>query len=238
MTKPCMHITNIINISVISVIIIFILLYYRIKNLDIQMKDYPPWIDKQFHPILHKKVDGISLPYKMAEILYCKNNYMNWESLQIVLDLLIDKIKATHIKFDAIVGIKTGGAILTKYIANKLNITEFYYVKVSDKYYNCKKTQNDIFHFLLKSLSNYKPNYMVCDPINANIAHKNILLFDELIYKGNTMSSSINYLLNEKNVNFVLPVTIYSKYKKYDDFIPLYLIEGQYQKLWPWGYDN
>ena len=165
-------------------LILFVLLYCRAIQIDKQMTKYPAWIDVTLYPILQSKVNK-PLLYKMGEIVFCKNKYMSWPAVEIILDELIDKIKQTNIKFDAVVGIKSGGAILTKYIANK-----------------------------------------------------NILLFDELIYGGSTITNCINYLVNEKGVKTVFPVTIVSKKEKYDTFTPLYHQLGLFTHVWPWGYDN
>jgi hypoxanthine phosphoribosyltransferase len=227
---------NISFILVSLIIILFIVLSYRVIQIDKQITTYPAWIDMSLYPILQSKVNK-PLLYKMGEIIFCRNNYMSWSSIEIILDELIDKIKQTNINFDAIVGIKSGGAILTKYISNKLNI-DYYYVKVSDKDYKCDKKTYHIADFAYKAITNNKSEYMLCEPIDENIENKNILLFDELIFRGSTITNCINYLVNEKGVNMVFPVTVVSNKEKYDTFTPLYYRIGIQQQLWPWGYDN
>lgn len=226
----------ILIIVILIIVILFMSLYYRVIQIDKQMTTYPTWIDKSLYPILQSKVNK-PLLFKMGEIIFCKNNYMSWSSIEIILDELIDKIKQTNINFDAIVGIKSGGAILTKYISDKLNI-DYYYLKISDKDYKCDKKTYHIVDYMYKVATHNKYEYMVCEPIHENIANKNILLFDELIYGGSTITNCINYLVNEKGVNMVLPVTVVSNKEKYDTFTPLYYRIGIQQQLWPWGYDN
>ena len=217
-------------------LILFVLLYCRAIQIDKQMTKYPAWIDVTLYPILQSKVNK-PLLYKMGEIVICKNKYMSWPAVEIILDELIDKIKQTNIKFDAVVGIKSGGDILTKYISNKLDI-DYYYLKMSDKDYNCDKKTYHIVDYMYKVAMRNKSDYMVCEPIHENIANKNILLFDELIYGGSTITNCINYLVNEKGVKTVFPVTIVSKKEKYDTFTPLYHQLGLFTHVWPWGYDN
>jgi hypoxanthine phosphoribosyltransferase len=214
-----------------------IYLFFRVKHIDSQIKQYPSWIDPTLASVLHKKAN-IPLWYKMWEVLYQRGNYITWSMVEKDLDILIDKIKAQPVQFDAIVGIKSGGAILTKYIATKLNLP-YYYVKLSDADYKCKKNPSDTFKYVFNYyLFKKEKKYMVCEPIKTDISHQNILLFDELILTGGTLVSTINYLLKEKKVNQVVPATIFSKKDSYSGYKPLYIKKCLYDGIWPWGYDN
>jgi hypoxanthine phosphoribosyltransferase len=226
-------------IVLIILIILIVYLIQRVKTIDAKIKQYPAWIDKSLYPILKKKVDDIPFIYKMCEVLYTRGNYYEWSTVEKMLDSLIDKIKNENIKFDAIVGIKSGGAILTKYIAEKLNI-KYYYIKVSDRDYKCKKKPTDIFDFRYKVLMNIKKQFIICEPIEENLQHQNILLFDEIISNGDTMLCAMNYLLNDKKANMVIPATLFSRNNRYDEYKPIYLKKRGYNfnAIWPWGYDN
>ena len=103
---------------------------------DIQ-KPIPDWVDKSMIPSINKK-KNLNFFYKIEPHYsnYLQQNnilYINWIQLENYLDILIDKIKKTNIKFDAIVGIKTGGAIISDYISNKLNLTN-YKIKIKKPY--------------------------------------------------------------------------------------------------------
>jgi hypoxanthine phosphoribosyltransferase len=164
--------------------------------------------------------------------------FLSWKSLETYLDDLIDIIKAQNIQYDCVVGIKTGGAIISDYVSNKLKLPN-YKVKLSRSEYNCNKTPNhtinDAFH--RQVLNNYG-EYLLCEGIYDNLKGQNIILIDEMVSSGNTMNETIKYLRNEKHVNIIQPTCIsFSKEKfKYD-----YKIEYSLPTLvfiWPWGYDN
>jgi hypoxanthine phosphoribosyltransferase len=218
-------------------VLVALCLIVRIRIIDAQIKNYPEWIDPTLMPILHKKRNDVPLWYKMVEVFYTRGRYMDWHTLEQQLDILVEKIKATSIPFDAMVGIKSGGAIVTKYIATKLGLP-YYYVKLSDKDYNCNKKPLDTGNYFYKKLTNTKKQYIVCEAIQSDLKNKTILLFDELILSGNTLLHTINYLLEEKKVKKVVPATIFKNKETYADYNPLYLKKGLYDSIWSWGYDN
>lgn len=238
-----------VNVNYIILFIILIILFYNhlvINIIDFNLnKKLPSWIDNSLISLIEKKKN---VPYyrKFMEIfvtvnLGLYNNtklFCTWELLEKYMDNLITKIKKKKIKFDCIIGIKTGGAILCKYIAKKLNI-KYYFIKVSKIKYNCnKKHYNTLSDIVDNHIIQKKSKYMVCEPILDNLENQNILVIDELISSGNTMLSVINYLYLEKNVKSVYPliisqVTIGKKYN-----FPINLATKINYLIWPWGYDN
>lgn len=237
------------NIKYVILFIILLILYYNyllINIIDFNLnKKLPSWIDKSLISLIEKKKN---VPYyrKFSEIFFCTNLglynntklFCTWELLEKYMDKLINKIKKTNINFDCIIGIKTGGAILCKYIAIKLNI-KYYFIKVSKTKFNCNKKQlntlTDIFdnHIIKK-----KSKYMICEPIIDNLKNQNVLVIDELISSGNTLNSVINYLYIEKKVNSIYPLIISTATigKKYT--CPINLATKINYIIWPWGYDN
>lgn len=156
------------------------------------------------------------------------------------MDILISKIKQSGTNFDAVVGIKSGGAILSKYIANKLEL-KCYYIKISDKDDGCNKNLiTSGINYGIKKLTNSEKEYTICEGVQDNIMGKNILLIDEQIASGNTMKNAIGYLYNTKNASFVLPCTIYlnSNQKLINSSEILYLIKNKDVYIWPWGFNN
>jgi hypoxanthine phosphoribosyltransferase len=231
------NLSYLLKVFILIIIILFIIVFIRVKIIDEKIKRYPVWIDKTLTPILEKKAN-VPIIYKMCEVLYFKGRYLDWSNVESYLDTLIGKIKDTNIKYDTIIGIKSGGAILTPYIANKMNIP-YYYVKLSDKEYNCKKKTSDVFKDIYKNeIKKSKKEYTLCEPIKSDLTYKNVLVFDETISTGNTMIHTLNYLLYEKKVNKVLPITIFSKNVTYDGYTPLYIKNERCNVIWPWGYDN
>lgn len=227
----------------IVVAIIMVLLILRVRDIDRQIKQYPSWIDATLAPILEKKVDKVSFFFKLGETATQFGRYISWLSVQEKLDQLVLKIEEYSIqhqhKFDAVVGIVSGGAILTKYLAEKLQVKQYYYVKLTDKDYKCNKKPTDLTNVLYKNfISKEKKEYEICDPILADLQFKNVLLLDEMIYTGDTIRHTIDYLLKVKDAKHVLPVAIYVKDIHYDMFDPLYLKHGFNEGIWSWGYDN
>lgn len=218
-------------------LILFSILFYK-TELSLN-KPTPLWVDTDMIPIINKK-KNILFYHKIVSILN-NNLYINWNILEKYLDLIIENIKEQNIKFDAVVGIKSGGAILSDYISNKLNIKN-YKIKISQEKYNCNKQSinsiNDIIDSHILKKKKNKDNYIICEEIKDNIEGKNIILIDEMISTGNTLIQSKKYLLNNKKVKYIYPVCIsFTKDKYlYDD--PIIYITNDSTDIWPWGYDN
>jgi phosphoribosylpyrophosphate synthetase len=154
------------------------------------------------------------------------------------LDIIIDKIKASGIQYDAIVGIKTGGAIISDYISKKLGIKN-YKIKVSRSEHNCNKKPIDtISNLIQKNLLNNYGKYMICEDIDDNLNGKNIILIDEMVSSGTTMIETMNYLRNEKHVNIIYPTCISLSPKRYKKDIYINYVLPNLVFVWPWGYDN
>jgi hypoxanthine phosphoribosyltransferase len=190
--------------------------------------------------IIKKK--SVSNYLKISEIIYnslafTQNIlYINWNDLELLLNKIIDKIKLVNIKFDYVIGIKTGGAIISDYISNKLNLKN-YKIKISNKKYN-KKTKNTMVDCIDKYIMKRKNKYMISEKINDDLSGKNVILIDELVASGDTIYNAYNYLKNEKKVSniYITSIVLNDKFYKYDLHIE-YLFTSQIH-VYPWGYDN
>ena len=238
------YLNNLSWVSFISVFLIgFILCNISIYKLDkIVNQPIPKWVDPTMFPNIKKKQNT---PFYLKILtlywnsIYQKVTIIDWNTLEKYLDITMYNIRETNIKFDGVVGIKTGGAIISDYISNKLNIPN-YKIKLSRKENNCNKkpinTIKDIIHTQLK----YKSKYTICEKIPDHIPlkNKNIILIDEFVSTGTTMIESINYLSFEKEVNFIYPVTISldTLFYNYDVDIKYIIPVATY--IWAWGYDN
>ena len=187
---------------------------------DIQ-KPIPDWVDKSMIPSINKK-KNLNFFYKIEP------HYSNY------LDILIDKIKKTNIKFDAIVGIKTGGAIISDYISNKLNLTN-YKIKIKKPY----KYDHAIYKHLNLHVLKKKVKYEVEEGINDNLEGKNIILIDEFVATGITIYYAIKYL-EEKKANIIKPYCIShdNKIHKDYDYYKIDYVMNEGIAIYPWGYDN
>lgn len=213
-----------------------LILYEITKKLNTPL---PKWIDKQMYPSINKKKNidyylkcfSIIIPSIRQNILY-----ITWNDVEYYLDQIIEEIQNSNIKYDGIVGIKTGGAIISDYISNKLNIKN-YKIKIKEKKYGSNPS-TDITTFTSMWYNKYylkNSNYVIYEDIKEDISNKNIILIDESISSGVTMQTGINYLIKKK-VNKIFPVVINTiNDKEYNIYR---IISRKNICIWPWGYDN
>lgn len=221
----------------LSVFFVFLYSSILIINLNHLLSEkIPVWVDKKMLSTIDKKK---KVPYYFKFIslnIVCLKQhftlFMSWKELEYYLDIILDKIKKTGIQFDSVVGIKTGGAILSDYISYKLGIKN-YKIKVSEKAYNCNKGPTDfIDQYVNRHVLKKSSDYMICEGIEDDISGKNVILIDEMVYTGETMNKCIEYL-KSKQAN-IYPTTIYSSI---DSLRGLIKFENL-PVVWPWGYDN
>ena len=144
-------------------------------------------------------------------------------------------------KIDAVVGIKTGGAIIAKYVAQKLGVP-YYYVKVSADMYKCDKrpsdSYRDAFH---RYVLHGDQSYILCEPITADVRDKNMLVLDETVGTGRTLRFVRDYLLQDKGARRALlsAVSLYYPKSYYKDIgLNIDNVSEQFFVVWPWGFDN
>lgn len=234
------------NLSIFSFLLVltigFIIAILSVYKIDENLRQPPPkWIDSEMISSMHKKLNS---PYYLkiasiyADALEQGRTFISWNELETFLDIIINKIKTTGIQFDAIVGIKTGGAIISDYVSKRLGITN-YKIKLSREEYNCDKkplhTLDDIFQ---KEVLNKYGKYSICEGIEENLTGKNIILIDEMVSSGTTMLESINYLKNKKYVNIIYSTCISFSKKRYKKDIYINSVIPYFVFVWPWGYDN
>jgi hypoxanthine phosphoribosyltransferase len=223
----------------ISTVLILFIIDGKINQYEI-----PSWVDSTLHLSIKEKQNAnifIKL-YSITAPAYEQSRFLfiDWELLEKKLDNIVTDIKSTNIHYDAVVGIKTGGAIISGYISNKLGIPN-YNIKVSTSENKCNKTT-------ARSMQTYydmyykkeKKEYVMCEKISDDLSNKKIILIDESVASGGTMQKSIDYLLDEKNISKLYACCIYkNKHLEYRDIE----IHSQNQTnniclIWPWGYDN
>ena len=127
----------------ISILLLYLIIIERIISNKLQEK-IPDWVNI----VMYKKIDEKKntklykkyLSILLGSICFYINKmklYISWSDLENMLDLSIKKIKNKNIQFNSIVGIKSGGAIISDYISKKLNINN-YKIKLSSIENKCE----------------------------------------------------------------------------------------------------
>jgi hypoxanthine phosphoribosyltransferase len=228
----------IIYILGITILLIFTIMY---KIEQYLYTPIPEWVDPNMISNIQKKRNSpmyLKFASILANTVLHGRTFMTWSELEEYLGMIIEKIKKTNVKFDGVVGIKTGGAIISDYISKKLNIPN-YKIKLSKKEYNCDKKPVDTFNDIYqRNLIGNLGVYTVCEGIHTDLQGKNVILIDEMVTTGKTMYEAIMYLKNDKKVNIICPTCIsFSKHRFVFDFDLIHVLNGL-TCVWPWGYDN
>lgn len=238
--------TKVSFISLLFTVCCIILLNWvatLIVDNKIQNAAIPEWVDKSMYESIHKK-QNISFFMKLLSISLCSMNqqiciFTEWHILEKNMDELLEQMKESGIQYDAVVGIKTGGAILSGYLSRKLGIPA-YKTKISTVDNDCNKTN---IKSIKSSIDKYglkiEKEYMICEKIEENLQNKNVILIDETVSTGNTMRTAIEYLQNNKKVGNLFVCSLFSKKEMIGD-IPIHKVKNKdyLTLIMPWGYDN
>jgi len=224
------------------ILLLSLLLTLYVDNI-IQKDKTPDWVDKDLYPIIKRKKD---VPFY---IKYCTIMtsifiedvplYIDYKTLEIYLDKCTDIIQQSNIKFDAIVGIKSGGAILSNYISKKLDMTN-YVIKFTSKEKECNSDKIKSIDFVRDMILSKRKVNKLCEGIDDDIQNKNVILIDEQVDSGSTMESAIDYLINEKKVNniYLMSITSMNGDREFNNIQLHYIKHYKYSMIYPWGYDN
>lgn len=205
-------------------------------------KPVPNWVDPVMMESIKKK-QNVPFYHKVGTIytnaVIQEKTFINWKETEICLDKIIEKIKNSGKKYDAIVGLKTGGAIICDYVSLKLGIPN-YKIKISKSDYNCNKKHYNIINDIISIELDIPKKYIVCEGININLEGKNVILIDELVTTGTTINEAYKYLKYEKKVNdiYTTSISFYEDKNKYSGDIPINYVIPNTTVIWGWGYDN
>ena len=234
------------NLSLLSFLFVFligfILAVAIVDKIEQTIRQpIPDWVDTSMYKTIKKKQNA---PYYLkistiyANALFQNKTFIDWETGEEYMDVLINRIKQSGTKIDVIVGIKSGGAILSDYISKELGLPN-YKIKLTRKEYNCNKQPIDMINDIhQKQINNNYGEYIICEGIKDNLQGKTVLLIDELASSGTTMFEAMKYLTNEKQVDDIYPVTIALYTKKFNYDYNINTIIPRLVFVWPWGYDN
>jgi hypoxanthine phosphoribosyltransferase len=233
------------NFSYGFLIVFFIglmLVLLSIYKIDSQVYGpIPNWVDRKMYDSIKKKQDSplyIKIGSLYANSLIQEITFMKWYELEHYLDKMVERIKQSEIDYHAVVGIKTGGAIISDYISLKLGLPN-YKIKLTREEYNCNKQYAEtIDDIVKKNFTKKQGEFTICEGIEDNLEGKNIILVDELVSTGKTMEESYNYLKEQKYANIVYPTCIGFYKSTYIGSLQINNILNDTVLIWPWGYDN
>ena len=225
-------------IMAITFAMIFGILYKIEKDLQ---KPIPNWVDKSMISNINKKKDipfYLKIMTILSNVFLHGNCFIDWNELEQNLDKIIENIEKSNIHFDGVVGIKTGGAIISDYVSKRLNLKN-YKIKLSRVEYNCDKKPSDALNDVYqRRLLGNLGSYSICEGIDDNLEGKNVILIDEMVTTGKTMSESMNYLQNVKKVNIVYPTCVSFSPNRFTFDYDVFHTMKNTSCVWPWGYDN
>jgi hypoxanthine phosphoribosyltransferase len=234
------------NLSIIGFIIVFfigfLLAFFTVYRLDQKVHSkIPNWVDKSMYNSIKNKQEApfyIKIGSIYLNSIIQQRTFISWNNLENYLDKIVDDIKSTGIKYDAVVGIKTGGAIISDYISSKLGLPN-YKIKLNRQEYNCNKNSSHTINEIIRKTIFYKQdNFTICEGIHDNLDGKSIILIDEIVTTGKTIEEAYNYLKNEKNAYIIYPTCVAFYKLRYKANLEINRILDGNILVWPWGYDN
>jgi hypoxanthine phosphoribosyltransferase len=216
-------------ILVTSLCIAFTLILLILITTDIKVRSaqIPAWVDKKLYYIVDKKMN---IPFwgKLCHMHFATYStaslYCPWSKMESYLDSWIEK---NTVNYDAVIGIKSGGAIVSNYLAAKLNKPN-YYIKVAKV---CNKT---LYESAMEMVGT-KDVYKLCEDFPEDIVGKRVLLVDESLSTGKSFQATIKYILENKK-----PMELHAL--TYTSWIipkfPVEIVDPNHYIIFPWGYDN
>jgi len=196
------------------------------------MSRIPIWFenDKNLIAVLKDKIEKNNGSKKWHNyivkpmLLHLKLRIVTWKDLEDYCDELIKKIKADEV--DVVVGIKTGGYFVGKYISWKMNKP---FMCINSKLWSgisMDKNLRQAFQFYRGE--KFSPN--ITDI--PEVADKRVLVVDDTSYTGMTMTNCVEKLKKEAKPTDVKTLCIWIFGEYYPDY---YVKIMRVPLLWEWG---
>lgn len=234
LTKSEPELYEYLLIVIILKVFTAILIYAFNKYIDsVYLERIPKWFenDPQLIAVLKDKIEKNKNSEKIYNyltkplLLHLKLQIVTWSELEKYCDLIVKKIDPKEV--DVVVGIKTGGYFVGKYIAHKLNKPFAY---VNSKLWSgisMKKNMHQAYAFLVGD--KFSPS--ITEVPVPDIAGKRVLLCDDTSYTGSTMRNVVETLkaakpLEIKTLCIWIFGTFYPDYYERIMRVPI---------LWEWG---
>ena len=185
---------------------------YIQKKMIQARNNLPPWFDKNLQHHFKLKVDKEKKVYSKFNnvvylFLYCCyalihnkkfHLFLNWNDIENSINHCLNNVN----KCDIVIGIKSGGAYITKYIAEQKQLP-YDYIKTDRNVGFTKLIGRGIF----KSGKIQKTDYIIKEIPSLDVTNRRVLLVDDAVLSGGTMKTVENFLYEKgakKVIKFVL----------------------------------
>ena len=217
----------------VTIIIFALVIYFFNKYIDSRhMNKIPKWFGND--PILMEVLKDKITKNKNSEKIYnyltkpmihhLKFQIVTWAELEKTADSIIKKINPDDV--DVVVGIKTGGFFVAKYISFKLNKPFLYINSKLWSGISIKKNLSHVYSFYLGK--KFEP---VINEI-PEVKGKNVLLCDDTSYTGTTMRNVLHTIKEVGQPNDVKTLCLWINGSFVPDFYERIM---RVPLLWEWG---
>lgn len=236
----------IVSVFIACIIYFLIIIYQTCIELKDSKVIVPQWFDSSLVPLYKKKIknSALEMPGLISRcfIIFDQRakaipHKITWEQIE----REIDSIKFDNFKPDIVVGIKSGGAFIAKYIAQKYNIP-FSYINIK-KYSDQNFIELGLEYYKLKvkclgeddiDCLRQKGRYKIVENINESlIKNKKVLLVDDSVGTGTTLFRGKEHLY----LNGALQVKTYVINTIATNAVDYYSFTDNFIGF-PWGLDT
>jgi len=220
-------------VFILTQIALALFIYLFNKYIDMTfMSRIPKWFenDKHLIEILKDKIEKNNGSKKLHNyvvkpmLLHLKLRVVTWNDLEKYCDELIKKIKIDEV--DVVIGIKTGGYFVGKYIAWKIN-KPFKFVN-SKLWSGISMDKNLRQAYQFYKGDKFSPNITEI----PDVEDKRVLVCDDTSYTGMTMTNVVEKLKKEGKPKDVKTLCIWIFGEFHPDF---YIKIMRVPLLWEWG---
>jgi hypoxanthine phosphoribosyltransferase len=228
-----------VPVGIAFTIVVTLTLILAVRVNAIVNSPVPSWLDPDLKSIVKTKQNANLFNKYIYTLAPLINSSMcpvyTWSKVESRMDTLLAAIEPP----DAIVGIKSGGAILASYAKSKMPTTPTYYVKAKKAILNGSDANLFVEAYHRNVAKDMKYSFRMVEGITDSLEGKTVLLLDETVETGDTLAFVKEYLEKEKKVKRVaIGVLNMRKISDMSRMNPYVASPRENITVWPWGYDN
>ncbi|MCG2718743.1 MAG: phosphoribosyltransferase [Nanoarchaeota archaeon] len=163
--------------------------------------DIPYWFDEELIPLLKKKLDRTGMKKRERTLDWTLRQMMKisptmvtgmitdkftWEDIENIIDENCNQMQYIP---DAVIGIKSGGALIANYVAKAIQVDKVDYMYIS--HYSAKSQS-----VVKSTLTAYRNSATIMEEPIIDVKDKKILLVDDQTASGSTLRVGIDYFLS------------------------------------------